>query len=174
MDNTDSGIVMQTSDMAACSEMSVHDVMYPLVDGQGVVATSKTTGDGSLESAHSSSASSLNSSQTGSDDKGDHAPPTHKLSLINILEMSTSSILSPDDEMTISILSCPDTVDLEIEQEDMMSQVLSSSTPASKHSRSNKAGRLEKAIRTVSILLYCLSAPTVVPCVLVEHAEIVR
>ena len=130
-DSIDSGVIdLAVSDMA-CTTSSAADR------------------EGSLESARSSSMSSLNSAETPSEDSRDRDETsrlTHKLSLINILEMSTSSIKSPDSEMTASILSCPD-VDLEIEQEDLMAQALSS---ISKHDRGNRAGKIEKAIKNVS------------------------
>ena len=131
-DSIDSGVIdLAVSDMA-CTTSSAADR------------------EGSLESAQSSSMSSLDSADTPSKDSRDRDETsrlTHKLSLINILEMSTSSIKSPDNEMTASILSCPD-VDLEIEQEDLMAQALSS---ISKHDRGNRAGKIEKAIKNVSV-----------------------
>lgn len=119
------------------------------VSDMACTVSSSAAGEGSLESARSSSISSLNSAGHDSEDSKDLdelSPLTHKLSLINILEMSTSSIKSPDTEMTASILSCPD-VDLEIEQEDLMAQALSS---ISKHDRGNRVGKIEKAIKNVS------------------------
>ena len=72
-------------------------------------------------------------------------PISHKLSLINILEMSSSGVLSPTD--------------LE-EQEDMMSQALSSNGSANQQDRSSRAQFLEKAIKTVSFFAAVFNLPS--------------
>lgn len=87
--------------------------------------------DGSLDSA--AETCSISSADTTPE------PVTHKLSLINILEMSSmSNVISP--------------ADLEKEQEGIMSQALSA-TSNGMYERSSKAQQLENAIKKVSTIL---------------------
>ena len=92
---------------------------------------------GSIESAElSSQASQSETASVSSVDTDPDRALTHRISLINILEISTSKFVSDTD--------------LDTEQEDAMSQALSSYSSSSKYHKSNRSQRMEAAIKQVS------------------------
>ena len=96
---------------------------------------------GSIESAElSSQASQSETASVSSVDTDPDRALTHRISLINILEISTSKFVSDTD--------------LDTEQEDAMSQALSSYSSSSKYHKSNRSQRMEAAIKQVSNIVW--------------------
>lgn len=88
----------------------------------------------------SSVTSHSDSASLSSVDDGLERSLTHRISLINILDVTTSQLISDSD--------------LDADQDEMMSQALRSNT---KYDRSRRAQKLEQAIKTVSIKVIILN-----------------